>query len=284
VTPLVLTLLLLPQPEAATVRSISFTAVDEKGAPVNGLTRDEVAVLENGVARDLTLLEPDRRPLTLALLLDTSRPVASEFRLHVIPAVVTFVRNLPEGSRYAIWTTGDRPTKLVDYTTDVDQAERALRRAFLEGGNTLLDALIEAPNDMKKEEGGRNVVVAVTGIGIGFTNYDRRQVVDRASKTGVLFMGVLFEEGAGPDAPSGGDEVGRADYDFVLTGLADKTGGLRETTLSSMGIATSLGKIAEDLKNRYRLSYATLPEAKATKVEVKVARPGVKVRVSPVLR
>jgi len=291
---LALTLVLLVQPAAPigtgaagdvpTVRSLTFAAVDEKGVPIEGLTRDDVAVLENGVARDLTLLEPDRRPLTVALLLDTSRPVASEFRLHVIPAAVAFVRRLPEGSRYAIWATGDRPTKLVDYTSDPEQAGRALRRVILDGGNTLLDALIEAPADMKKQEGGRNVVVAVTGSGIGFANSDRQRVVDQAAKSGAMFMSVVFDEGGGPEDSRDQQTVGRVDYDFVLSGLAERTGGLRETTLSSMGVGSSLDKIADDLKSRYRLSYATLPDAKTSKLEVKVARPGVKVRVGPAIR
>ena len=220
----------------------------------------------------------------MALVLDTSQPVASSFRLHVLAAVTDFLKKLPEGSRYSVWTTGDRPTKLVDYTSDPQEGPRALRRAFLDGGNRLLDALMEVAKDIKKQqEGSRTAVVVVTGSGLGFADSDRKRVVDEASKSGAVFMGVIFDEGGGPQGGPGGDPdvVGRVDYDFVLDGLASRTGGVRETTISAMGVATGLQKIAGDLNGRYRLSYATVPEAKERKLEVKVARPGVKIRISP---
>ena len=287
-TTLALAVFLLFQAEP-TVRSVSFAAVDEKGAPVEGLSREEVAVVENGVAREPTRLEPDPRPLRLALIVDTSRPVASQLRLHVVDAVAAFVQRLPEGTQYAVWTTGDRPTKALDYTTDRQAAARTLKRTLLDGGNTLLDAVMEATQDMKawlartEQAEVRPTVVIVTGAGIGFTSHDRRQVVDRASRTGLVFSGVAFLEGGGPEGGPGSDPqtVGRMDYDYVVGTLAERTGGLYESTLSAMGVDDALDKIAADLAGRYRVSYATLSESRTGKVEVKVARPGVKVRVGP---
>ncbi len=91
-----LALLLLAQAGSATVRSLSVAVSDEKGALVEGLTRDEVVVLENGVARELTLLEPDRRPLTLALVVDSSQPVSTAFRLQLVPAITEFLLGFVE--------------------------------------------------------------------------------------------------------------------------------------------------------------------------------------------
>jgi VWFA-related protein len=287
-TTLAFGLLLLLQSDPA-VRSVSFAAVDEKGAPVQGLTRDEVVVLENGVAREPTGLEPDPRPLRVALIVDTSRPVATQLRLHVVDAVAAFVQRLPEGTQYAVWTTGDRPQKTVDYTTDRPAAARQLKRTLLDGGNTLLDAVVEATQDMKswlsrtEQEEIRPAVVVVSGAGIGFASYDRRQVVDRVAPTGILFSGVVFDEGGGPLGGPGSDPqtVGRLDYEYVVSTLAERSGGLFESTLSAMGVDDALDKIAADLAGRYRVSYATLSGSKADKVEVTVARPGVKVRVAP---
>src|SRR5512145_1385391 len=111
-------------------KTLSVTAVDESGQPVQGLSADEVAVLENGVAREATRFELDQRPLDLAVLIDTSQPMASLFRLNVLDAVVQFLRKLPPGSKFAVWTTGDRPTKLVDFGDDPAVAERALRHVI----------------------------------------------------------------------------------------------------------------------------------------------------------
>jgi VWFA-related protein len=272
----VLAFLLAPAAPAAEaqVRAVTVTFTDDKGNPVEGLVPEEVAILENGVAREVTSLQLDRRPLTLALLVDTSAAVNSSYRLTMVDALTSFLGRLPAGSTYALWTTGDRPTKLVDYTDDVSAAAKALKRVAPQGGNTMLDALVEASADLKKREGERTAVVAVTAVGVEFSSRDRYQVVAEAQKNASFFGAVLIEEGVT-------DFENRGNYDYVLGDLTKKTGGLFETTLSFMGADSALRKLTAQLRGQYRLSYATLPELKNRKIEVKVARPGVKVRVGP---
>jgi VWFA-related protein len=266
----------------AEARTITVSVTDEKGVPVTGLRTDEVAVLENGVARHVSQIQPETRPLTVAVIVDSSEPIGALYRLNVVVAVARFVSRLPEGSRYALWTTGDRPTKLVDFTDDVTRAGAALKQTFPRGGNTLLDALVEASDDLNRREGERTALVVVTGNGAGFTNHDRNQVVDRVLKNGHTVMAVNFQEGAEPGdlAPGPSDDmgqVGRADYDFVLGILAERSGGLREIPLSAMGVDRPLEKIAAALASQYRITYGTLPDLKDRKIKVTVARPRVKV-------
>ena len=257
-------------------RTLTVTAVDEAGAPVQGLSGDEVAVLENGVARQATRFERDQRPLDLAVVIDTSQPMASLYRLNVLDAVVQFLQHLPEGSKFAVWTTGDRPTKVVEYGDDPAVAERTLRRVIPSGGNTLLDALVEAARDLKGREERRGVVLAVTGTGIGFSDRDRRRVVDEGLATGVQFLAVQFDEAGDPDVQAGSDQISRQDYDFVLSELTRKSGGRHERILSALGARGALEKMGPELTARYRLTYAS--SGKDDKLEVQVARPGVKVR------
>ena len=279
-----LSLALQAQPEQsapAEARTLNVSVTDEKGRPVTGLRTDEVAVMENGVARDVSRLEPETRPLTVAVIVDSSEPISGVYRLNVVDSVLRFLGLLPQGTRYAVWTTGDRPTKVVDYTDDVTRASRALKRTFPRGGNTLFDAIVEASEELKAKETLRTAVVVVSGNGLGFTNYDRNIVVDRGVASGHTFMAVNFQEGAAGDATLGvGDgmgQVGRTDYDFVLGNLAERSGGLREIPLSAMGVDHALDKVAALLGGQYRITYGTLPDLKDRKIEVKIARPGVKV-------
>jgi hypothetical protein len=46
-----------------------------------------------------------------------------------------------------------------------------------------------------------------------------------------------------------------------------------------MGTSAALQKLSGQLRGRYSVSYATLPEVKRRKLEVQVARPGAKARV-----
>jgi len=276
-TPLLPILLLLQAPkappsDAAELRSVNVVVTDDKGAPVEGLGLEDVALLENGLARDVSTLVLDRRPLTMILLVDTSQATSSFYRLNMLDPVVGFLKRLPEGTEYALWTTGDRPTKLVDFTSDAGEASRALMRVAPQGGNTMLDALVEASAELKKKEAERTAVVAVSAIGIEFSSRNRYQVTDEVPKNTDLVLAVQIDEGE-TDADS------RFVYDYVFSELAKRTGGLHETVLSSLGIESSIKKLVAYLRGGYRLSYATLPGIKNRKLEVKVARPGVKVRL-----
>jgi VWFA-related protein len=269
-------LALLQAGSAPVETTLTVTAVDERGQPVQGLVAEEVVVLENGVAREAKRFELDQRPLDLAVLIDTSQPMASLYRLNILDPVIGFLRRLPPGSKFAVWTTGDRPTKTVDYGDDVAVAERLLRRVIPAGGNTVLDALVEAARDLKGHEERRGVVLAVTGMGIGFSDRDRRRVVDEALETGLQFLAVQFDEAGDIDVRAGSEQINRQDYDYVMSELTRRSGGRHERVLSAMGARGALEKMEPELAARYRLTYVS--SGKDDKLEVQVARPGVKVR------
>jgi hypothetical protein len=265
-------------PSAESTRTIDFWAADEKGAPVEGLDASEVAVIEDGAARPVTRLERDTRPLTLAIIVDTSVPLGTLFRLNIVDPVAGFVRQLPEGARYAIWTTGDRPKKIVDVTDDRGRAAPALRKVFPSGGNTLLDALEEVAEDLSGREAERTAILVVTGVGIGFSSHTRQHVVDEVRRRKVPVMAVQFDErGAEEYQAAGADQVTRADYDYVLANLARS--GVYERPLSSMGVGAALDKAIAALRGSYRATYVTPDTRKPGKLEVQVARPGVKMHV-----
>jgi len=273
--------LLLQASSPADVKTLDVWITDSKGSAVRGLVPEEAAVVENGVARSVTRLEEDRRPLMVAVVVDSSGPMATFYRLHLVEPVIRLLNQLPEGSRFAVWTTGDRPQKIADWSDDVAAASRALKRTAPQGGNTVLDAIVEAAADLKAKEGERSAVVVVSGVGIGFTNWERRQAVEKARSGNATFMVVQFEETGEPTQASG-EQVSRLDYDYVFDNLTRQTGGLREISMSAMGVPHSLERVAQALKAPYRLSYTTVPDLKERKVEVKVARQGVKVRTGPI--
>jgi len=262
----------------AEVRAISLTVLDAKGDAVEGLGAKDVALLENGVARDITAFGPDLRPLTVAVIVDTSEVVSSAYRLNMVEPVVGLIARLPEGSRYAIWTTGDRPTKIVDYTDDRGAAGAALRRVAPQGGNYTLDALMEASADLAKlaKEGDRRVVVAVTGLGPEFSYSDKQRVADEAEARADLFLSVQVDVG-------GFDFETRTRLSYALERLATASGGRADQVLSYMALDSALKKLSAHLASGYRLRYATLPELKKRKLELSVARPGTRVVIPQLL-
>ena len=274
---LTLAVFLLAQATPATapgteVRALTVTLLGDKDQEVTDISAADVAITENGVSRDITSFKPDRRPLSVAVIVDTSLAMGASYRLNVVDAVVGLVARLPEGARYAVWTTGDRPTKVVDHTDDRQAAGEALRRVAPQGGNTLLDAFAEASVDLRKlsREGDRTVVVAVTGMGPELSSLDKYRSAEQAEKNAELFLSVQIDTG---DA----DFEMRSNVSYVMERLARGSGGRYEVILSPMSTDGTLRKLSAHLRSGYRLAYATLPDLKKRKLDVSVARPGTEI-------
>ena len=279
---LALTLLLAQGPAAAAngaeMRALTVTLVDDKGQEVADVSPEDVALVENGVHRDIASFKHDERPLVVAVLVDTSAATASAYRLNVVDAVLGLVGRLPPGTRYSVWTTGDRPTKLVDYTDDRAAAGTPLRRVAPQGGNYMLDALAEGTADMNKlaKEGERRAVVAVTGVGPEFSYLDKQAAAEKAEGKADLFLSVQVD-------PSSGDEDARQRLAYTLDRLASQSGGRDEQVLSYMALDGGLKKLSAYLVSAYRLRYVSVPDLKKRKLQLTVARPGTKVLIPQLL-
>ena len=271
--------LLQPAQEVYSVRAV---VSDSKGAPVRDLATADVSLTDGGAIMTLNRFEKDDRPTRIALLIDSSQPFGSAYRLQFIDAAKAFIGALPSNTRVSVWTTGDRPTKVID---DLDLSEDGTNRDVASrlarvppmGGNTILDAVVEAAEELKKQEGERSVLVFLSGEGPGFAGDSRQSITDRVLKTGVEVMGVLVSENG---EAAGGGEVTTVDYNYVFSALTEKTAGRFERPISVMGAGAALRKVAADLGSTYRLSFSASGKRRFNKMALQVARLGVKVRLS----
>jgi VWFA-related protein len=256
------------------IRALTVTLVDDKGQEVTDVSAADVALVENGVHRDIASFARDLRPLTAAILVDSSAAVSSSYRLNVVEAVVGLVARLPQGARYSVWTTGDRPTKVLDYTDDRGAAGAALRRVAPQGGNYTLDALAEASVDLAKlaREGDRRALVAVSGLGPEFSYRDKQRAAEEAEGRADLFLSVQVDAGEG-------DFDTRTRLSYALERLATASGGRADQVLSYMALDSTLKKLSAYIASAYRLRYATVPDLKKRKLELRVARPGTKILI-----
>lgn len=259
-----------PVPAAAPgteVRALSVSFVDERGEAVADLSPADVAVTENGVTREITSFAPDTRPLSVAVIVDSSAALGSSYRLNVVEAVAGLVGRLPPGTRYSLWTSGERPAKLVDQTEEREAAGRALRRVAPQGGNYMLDALAEAASDLRKtaREGDRTAVIAVTSTGPELSYRDKYRSVEEARRGAELFLLAQIEGQADFDT--------RSNLGYTLDQLAADSGGRHEIVLSAMSVDTALRRLSSRLRSGYRVAYATVPGLGKRKLEFTVARP-----------
>lgn len=104
--------------------------------------------------------------------------------------------------------------------------------------------------------------------------------MEQVGRSGAVVMAVQVEDRGGEEYQAAGpDQLTRVDYEYVLSSLTRDTGGLLERTMSTMGTAAGLDRLAAALAGQYRVSYLTPEPGRDAKIQVQVARPGVKARL-----
>jgi hypothetical protein len=256
-------------------RVVYASALDQNGAPVDGLNESHFVVREDKVVREVVKVEPAADPMQIALLVDNSRaaePYIRDFR-EALPAFITTIGADPTGTHHqvAVITIGERPTINTDYTLDLERAIKGAQRIFSapDSGAYLLDAILETSKGIKKRESTRPVIVAVITAGPDLSNRFHEQVVDALHDAHAAFHVLVVGR------PVTGDQ----DRLFVLDRGTNIGGGRYDNVLTGTGLTPRMKQLALELTHQYKITYAR-PETllQPEQVTVSAAKPGITVR------
>jgi len=258
-------------------RTLYVSAVNDKGEPVEGLGPDAFVVREDGVRREVLRVSRATEPIDIALLVDNSAAADEEITF-IRDAVSKFVAKMGPDNPTALIALADRPTILVDYTTDPKRLSDGIGRLFAMSGSgmTLLDAISETAKGLARRETPRAVIVPIFTDGVEFTNRYSRDVVSDVRKAqaalDLVTIGQFYHS----------DEQGVRERSFLLDEGPRGTGGQRMALLSPMALPDTLQRLARELSSQYKLVYGH-PESliPPEKTEVASARPGVTMRGTP---
>lgn len=269
--------LALPSTTAAQAKptDIYVSVVDARGEPATGLTADDFRVREDGTAREVLKAGPATEPLTVALLIDDSQAASPALQM-MREAVETFITSLAGKAEISVVSIGERPTIVVDYTTDQKRLLDGARRIFPRSGagGYLMDAIVDVSRGMQKRKPARPVIaVLMMENSVEFSNRHYDNVLGELAKGGAALHIVALGQPSG----SLSDELRNRDH--VVAVGTERTGGRRENVLALTAAAPKMKQLAHELLNQYVVTYArpdTLipPE----KVEVTVTKPGLTAR------
>jgi VWFA-related protein len=261
----------------AVERSLFVSVLGQGGAPVPGLGPDAFVVREDGRAVEVLRASRATQPIDLAILVDNSQ-AASPYITDLRTGIQAFAeRMIKGGHRVAIIGLADRPTVLVDYTTDPAQATKGVGRIFAQpgSGTTLLDAINDTSRGLQKREGDRRVMVVITTEGTDFSTPNHERAVDAIEASGAAFNALVITRRGGQDLST--DEA--RSRGLVLDQGPRISGGRYTQLLSSMALKGELDQVATDLENQYHVVYARPASlVPAQKVVVTVKEPGATVR------
>jgi hypothetical protein len=265
-------------------RSMYVSVLNEHGAPVSDLGPSDFIVREDNIAREVLRVRPAVDPMQIALLVDNS--VAARHSINDIrQALHGFVKTMmtPAAAtgrnQMALIALADRPTILVDYTTDAESLQKGVDRIFSQpnSGTLLLEGIIDVCRGFKVREAVRPVIVAVTTEGPEFSDRYYDLVLGPLKDSEAAFHALVV----GSPAVDASDAT--RNRGVVLDQGTRLTGGRRENILSSMSLPGKLQELADELRHQYLVTYAR-PQSliPPERVTVTAARAGLTARGTPV--
>lgn len=261
-------------------RALYVSVVNEAGAHVPDLGPTDVIVREDNVAREVLRIAHADEPMQIALLVDNStasRDNIAHFRSALPPFVAAMTNPNASGAKnqIAIIATGERPTILTEYTSNVADLQKGINRLWaLPGtGTYLVDAILEVVQGLKKREARRPVIIAITeeGTELSYRHYD--QVLGPLRDSGAAFYALMLGQ------PSGSLSDEARSRNVVVDEGTRTTGGYREQLLTPMALAGKLKTLGDQLTHQYLVTYAhpqsLIPPERVT---VTAAKPGLTAR------
>jgi VWFA-related protein len=230
---------------------IYVSVLDNKGAPVTGVTAADLVVREDDMAREVLNVRVADEPLQVAVLIDDSQ-AASEATTYLRDGLAAFLERLHGKGEVALITTGERPTVLANYTKDTEELKQKAGRIFPRPGSGayLLDAILDATRALAKREAARPVILAITFEGVDYSNRHYQQVLDELRKTDVA----LHVIAVGTPSQSLSDDM--RNRNIVIAEGTERTGGRRDQVLALSGLPDKLKQAADELANQYLVTYA----------------------------
>ena len=255
-------------------RDIYVSVLDDKGVAVTGLTAVDFAVREDGTAREVLRASPATEPIDLVLLVDDSEAAARAIP-YVRDGLTRFVERMQGKAAIGIVTIGERPTSVVERTTDLARLKKGITRIFPRPGSGayLIEGISEVSRGLQMREAKRPVIVAISIEGIEFSNLQYERVLNDLYKSGAA----LHVLAVGSPVAASSDEL--RNKNMVVSEGTEDTGGRRDQLLSELAIPDTLTKLAGELLNQYVVTYSR-PDALVPpeKVQVTVKKPGLTVR------
>jgi VWFA-related protein len=212
--------------------------------------------------------------MQIALLIDDSQAATSMIQ-PLREAITDFIQKLQGKAEIALITFGERPTTIVEYTSNPELLKKGVGRIFARpsAGPYLLEALLDASRGLERRKTARPVIVAISIEGIEFSNQYYQQVLEAIERSGAT----LHVLSVGSPSSSQTDEM--RNRNMVIAEGTERTGGRREQVLADSALPETMREVADELLNQYVVTYSR-PETliPPQRIEVTSTKPDVKVR------
>jgi Ca-activated chloride channel family protein len=267
--------------------SFSATVRDGSGGLVTDLGPADFRLTENGRAETIERLSTERRPLRVALVMDTSLSMTDppSKLAGARSAALGFLDVLTPEDRALVVGFSDQVRVLRPMTSDRAALRRAIEGIEARGGTALYDAIWKAA-DLLGDEDGRKVLVLLSdgrdegssGIEPG-SLHTLGDAMQQALRREVMVYSIGLGDFGTATRPLL-DFYDRTPVRDILAGLAQATGGEVLFLKRPKQLRDAFARVGEALRNQYAIAYTSDDESRDgtwRETRLEVLRPGLKV-------
>ncbi len=251
---------------------LNATITDPAGKHVAGLKQDQLTILENGSAQEITFFAAEETPFAAVILLDTSGSMEQRVSL-ARSAAIRFLDGLRESDVAAIYRFDSKVSLVQTFSASRDVSDKIFDMKA-DGMTTLNDAVYKASQDLTGRTEKRRAIVVLSD---GMDTYSSSSA-DKALKAALAANAVIYTVDMS-SIEMGGKQ--RQQSQGVLRNFADKTGGSFISTPGGAALRAAFDKIVTELGNQYTIAYQPKNVAKDGKwrsIELQVSKPNLTIR------
>lgn len=220
------------------------SATDKQGTYLTDLKQEQFEIFEDGKTQSILEFYREDRPITLAILIDSSGSMVDKLR-EVHKAAAAFVDTLRTEDQALIIDFDDKVFLIQDLTSDHELLKDALTSTEAIGGTAIYDVLHAAYRKIGNLPGRKAIVLLSDGEDTA-SQFGFKRVLEEAKSNNTLIYAIGLGGGLGGGARKS-----------VLKDFSDVTGGRAFFVSKASELGEVYQKIAEELRAQYFMAYST---------------------------
>jgi len=173
--------------------TVPVIVTDRYGRFVTGLTRNEFALREEGVAQKIEDFSSIEAPFSVALLIDTSRSTQNKLG-KIRKAAETFIKQLLPNDRIMVVSFDEKVRFVCDFTHNQAELERAVKSLKTSYLTSLYDAIHLTINEkMSRVQGRKAIVILTDGVDTASKQATYESAIDLAASAGIITYTIQYE-------------------------------------------------------------------------------------------
>jgi Ca-activated chloride channel family protein len=227
--------------------NVFVSVIDQNGAIVSSLTREDFALAEDGRPQRIAVFERlSELPLNLTLAIDTSGSVHKDMAEEADAARRFAHALLRPQDQMSLMQFATEVRELTPFTNKASQIDHGLGQLRGEWATSLYDAICQASGHLGGKE-GRRVLVLVSDGDDTASNASYGKAVEQALRNEVMIYSIIDV----PIAASAGRDLGG---EHAMISLAEQTGG-KSYYIRDGGLDKAFARVSDDLRAQYLLGY-----------------------------